>query len=598
MTMRFFSKTGAIAAISALALAACSDDTPPADNSDVPAETEQEAPVSDADMPVTEDEGSGSQTTASFDIPEIPSLPGIDTEALRSGIETLASDEFEGRAPATPGGEKTVAWLEQQFSDIGLEPALGDSYRQQVPLVEITADPRDSYLTINDADGGSRTLAYGGETVFWTKNVVEDVTFDDSDMVFVGFGIVAPEYGWNDYEGIDAKGKTVVMLINDPGYYLEDEEMFNGKAMTYYGRWTYKFEEAARQGADAAIIVHQTAPASYGWGVVEGSWSGPQIDLQRPETGGRADLEAWITEEVATELFASAGLDFAEQSAAALTADFAPVPMQGLSASGKIANSISRSNSANVAAILPGSAAPAEYILYMAHWDHIGVNADAEPGQDAIYNGAVDNATGTVGIVEIARSFAAAETAPDRSLLFVAVTAEESGLLGSAYMAEDPIVPLASIVGGINIDALLPTPPAKDLVVIGYGASELEALLEAAAGPRDMYLRPDANPQAGYFYRSDHISLAKKGVPMLYADSGIDLVDGGEEAGSVYGDAYTENDYHAPSDEYSPDWDLSGITGTLEILRDTGAYMAYSDIRPNWYEGNEFRALRDEMMAD
>ena len=595
MTMTTLTRAAALAAaMSALALTACSEDTPPADNS----ETELEAPVSDADLPVTEEDEAVPQTTASFEIPEIPSLPGIDTQALRNGIATLASDEFEGRAPATPGGEKTVAWLEQQFSDIGLEPALGDSYRQQVPLVEITADPRQSYLTINEDDGASRTLTYGDEAVFWTKNVVENVSFDDSDMMFVGFGIVAPEYGWNDYEGIDAEGKTVVMLINDPGFYLEDEEMFNGKAMTYYGRWTYKFEEAARQGADAAIIVHQTAPASYGWGVVEGSWSGAQIDLQRPETGGRTDMEAWITEAVAAELFASAGLDFQEQAAAALTADFDPVPMAGLSASGKIANTISRSSSANVAAILPGTEAPDEYVLYMAHWDHIGVNADAGPGEDAIYNGAVDNATGTVGIVEIARSFAQAGTAPERSLIFVAVTAEESGLLGSAYMAEDPIVPLEAIVGGINIDALLPTPPARDLVVIGYGASELEALLEAAAGPRDQYLRPDANPQAGYFYRSDHISLAKKGVPMLYADSGIDLVEGGEDAGRVYSDDYSENRYHAPADEYSADWDLSGIVGTLEVLRDTGAYMAYSDIRPNWYEGNEFRALRDEMMAE
>ncbi|GGD06542.1 M28 family metallopeptidase [Aquisalinus flavus] len=595
MTRTILTKAGALAAISVLAVAACTEDTPPPENGGA----ELEAPVSDAAMPVTaEGDANPQMASASFDIPAIPSLPAIDTEALRSGIATLASDAFEGRAPATPGGQKTVAWLEQQFSDIGLEPALGDSYRQDVPLVEITADPRQSYLTINEDDGASRTLAYGAETVFWTKNVVENVTFDDSDMVFVGFGIVAPEYGWNDYEGIDAEGKTVVMLINDPGFYLEDEDMFNGKAMTYYGRWTYKFEEAARQGADAAIIVHQTAPASYGWGVVEGSWSGPQIDLQRPDAGNRADMEAWITEDVATELFASAGLDFAEQAASALTADFAPVPMTGLSASGKIANTISRSNSANVAAILPGSEMPDEYVLYMAHWDHIGRIADAEPDEDAIYNGAVDNATGTVGIVEIARSFAAAETAPERSLLFVAVTAEESGLLGSAYMADYPIVPLDAIVGGVNIDALLPTPPARDLVVIGYGASELEALLEAAGANRNMYLRPDANPQAGYFYRSDHISLAKKGVPMLYADSGIDLVEGGEDAGRVFSDDYTENHYHAPSDEYSPDWDLSGIVSTLEVLRDTGAYMAYSDIQPNWYEGNEFRALRDQMMAD
>lgn len=511
----------------------------------------------------------------------------ISSENLRRHIVTLSSDEFEGRAPATAGGEKTRAYLIDEMQKAGLEPANGDSFEQETPLVEITADPEQSFLKIND-----QSLGYRTESVFWTKRVEESVSFEDSQLVFVGYGVVAPEYGWNDYEGLDVEGKTVVMLVNDPGYATEDPELFNGRSMTYYGRWTYKYEEAARQGAAAAIVVHQTEPASYGWGVVEGSWSGPQLDLERADGGaGRVALEGWIQEETARALFAQAGLDFDEAAASAQSADFTAVEMTGLKASGQIVNTIRRSSSANVAGVLRGATRPDEYVLYMAHWDHLGVAADAEG--DAISNGAVDNATGTGGIIAIAEAFANNETPPERSIIFVAVTAEESGLLGSAYFGEDPLVPLKNIVGGVNIDAILPTPPTKDLIVIGYGASELEDLLKDAADKRGMYLRPDATPEAGFFYRSDHISLAKKGVPMLYADSGIDLVDGGEEAGKALAEDYTANRYHKPADEYAEDWDLSGMMQTLNILYDVGAAMAYSDDWPNWYEGNEFRALRD-----
>ncbi|MCA8888003.1 MAG: M20/M25/M40 family metallo-hydrolase, partial [Parvularculaceae bacterium] len=337
-------------------------------------------------------------------------------------------------------------------------------------------------------------------------------------------------------------------------------------------------------------------PAAYGWNVVEGSWSGPQIDLQRSDDGAsRAKMEAWITNDVARELMTAAGLDLDALQDAAKTPGFTPVAMTGLTASGDIVQTLKRSEDANVVGVLPGTEEPDEYILYMGHWDHLGVNPTAE-GEDKIYNGAVDNATGVAAILEIGEKFAAGER-PRRSILLAAVTAEESGLLGSAYFAENPPVPLKDIVGGINIDAMMPTPPAKDIVVVGYGASELEDLLKTAADAEGRYLKADPEPEKGYFYRSDHISLAKKGVPMLYADGGFDLVDGGEAAGEAYGADYTANRYHQPSDEYSEDWDLTGMVEMVDILYEVGEEMADSDIWPNWYDGNEFRALRDAQRA-
>ncbi|MCG8434803.1 MAG: M28 family metallopeptidase [Gammaproteobacteria bacterium] len=520
------------------------------------------------------------------------------TEAdLARMISTLSSDEFEGRAPATKGGHKTKEYIAAEMQRIGLTPGNGGSYFQDVPLLEITLDPEQSYFSIGKA-GEETTLSYREDTVYWTKRVVQDVAFENSDVVFVGYGVVAPEYGWNDYEGIDVRGKTVVMLINDPGFRTEDPDLFNGRAMTYYGRWTYKYEEAARQGAAAAVIIHDTAPAAYGWGVVEGSWSGPQLDLERPDGGaGRVAAEAWITLDVANKLFTDAGLDLAALSQSALSADFTAVPLEGFTASASLTNNIRRSESANVAGVLPGAKRPDEYVLYMAHWDHLGINA-TEPGEDGIFNGAVDNATGVAGILEIAEAFAAQTTPPERSVMFLAVTAEESGLLGSAYFSEAPLVPFKNIVGGINIDAVLPTGPTRDLIVVGSGASELEDILETVAKKYDRYLRPDAEPEKGFFYRSDHISLAKKGVPMLYSDAGIDLVNGGEEAGRAASGDYTQNRYHKPADEYSDDWDLSGMTAIFTIFFEVGETLAYSDRWPNWYEGNEFRALRDAQRGE
>jgi len=518
----------------------------------------------------------------------------IREEDLAAHIRTLASDAFEGRAPTTPGGEKTRAYIAGEFARIGLSP-MGDDWFQDVAMVELTVDPAKSSLSIAAAGGAPRTLAYKTEAVYGTRRVTPSVSFQDSELVFVGYGIVAPEYGWNDYAGVDVKGKTVVILVNDPGYATQDPALFTGNAMTYYGRWTYKFEEAARQGAAAALVVHDDKPAGYGWNVVEGSWSGPQLDIARADDGAsRVMLEGWVTNGVARELMAAAGLDLADMMQKAKTRGSAAVPMTGLAASATLEQSIKRSSDANVIGVLRGAEAPDEYVLYMGHWDHLGVNETAEG--DKIYNGAVDNATGIAAILEIAEKMAAGEQ-PRRSVIFAAVTAEESGLLGSAYMAENPPAPLNRIVGAINIDAILPTPPAKDMIVVGYGASALEDILKEVVEARGGYLRADPEPEKGYFYRSDHVSFAKKGVPVIYADGGFDLDEGGEAAGKPYGEEYTAVRYHQPADEFSEDWRLDGIRRSVETHYGVGARLAASSAWPNWREGNEFRGLRDAMMA-
>jgi Zn-dependent M28 family amino/carboxypeptidase len=561
-----------------MALAACSGET----------ETEEQATRRGAEPPAAE----APQQTANAD------LPPVSEKTLAQHIEVLSDDSFEGRAPGTEGGRKTVAYLSEEMEGLGLEP-IGDSYALPVTLVSRTLDPQTSSASISISDDED-VLEYGPEAVFWTRRDGETIQIDESELVFVGHGVVAPEYGWDDYAGIDAEGKTVVMLINDPGFRQQGED-FGGNAMTYYGRWTYKFEEAARQGADAAIIIHQTEPAAYGWGVVEGSWSGPQLNL--PRTEGSTEpvaLEGWITLEQAQALFDTAGLDFAELEEAATNEGFEPVPMGELTLSAELNQSLEMTESANVAGVLPGTERPEEYILYTAHWDHLGVDEKLmAEGEDGIFNGAVDNATGTAALLAIAKTYKDAGYRPARSQIFLAVTAEESGLLGSQAFAAGPPVELANIVGGLNIDAMLPTGPARDLTVIGYGSSELEDILEREAEEEGLTLSPDPSPQNGYFYRSDHVEFAKRGVPMLYVDNGTDLVDGGREAGEVAAKAYTDGPYHGPSDEYDPNsWRFDGMVQVLNILRDVGLELADSDQRPNWYEGNEFKAIRDAQLAE
>lgn len=521
----------------------------------------------------------------------------ISAADLGRRIETLASDEFEGRAPSTPGGQKASQYIADEMERAGLSP-MGDNgtYFQTVELTEASVNAAESSMVIRSAAEQEPILESDLKTnsVYWTKRLDEAVSIENSELVFVGYGVTAPEYGWDDYEGLDVEGKTVVMLVNDPGFATKDEALFNGNAMTYYGRWTYKYEEAARQGAAAALIIHETAPASYGWDVVSGSWTGAQYDLVRPDRGAsRAALEGWLHLDAAKEIFEVAGLDYQALKNQASTKDFEAVSMGDLTLDANIIQDVKTTSSRNVAGAVTGTTRPDEYVLYMAHWDHLGKNEDLE-GEDKIYNGAVDNATGTAAILEIGEAIAQGP-APDRSVLFVAVTAEESGLLGSAYYAESPLVPLKQTVAGINIDAMLPTGQTKDMMIKGYGASELEDLLKAELDTRDMYVVPDDKPEAGSYYRSDHISLAKKGVPMLYADTGNDHITKGLTYGEDFAKEYNDVRYHKPGDEYDNSWDLTGITQATDIFYDLGMDIANSEDWPNWYEGTEFRGLRDEM---
>ena len=517
-------------------------------------------------------------------------LAAMSTETLASAIRTLSSDEFEGRAPSTPGEELTAAYLVEQLEAAGLEPGNGDSFFQNVPLVALT-EQGQPVLTVKL---GEEELEYRWteDFVAWTRRVVESESIEDSEMVFVGYGVVAPEYGWNDYEGIDAAGKTVVILVNDPGFATQDEAVFRGNSMTYYGRWTYKFEEAARQGAAGAIVVHEDAAAGYPWEVVTGSWTGPQFGQAAADGNmGRVAVEGWMRREVAREIFEATGHSFDVLAGQAARPGFRAVPLEA-TASVAVTNDIARSESKNVLALLPGSERPDEYVIYTAHWDHFGKSADPAM-EDPIFNGAFDNATGTAGLIELARAFAALPERPARSVLFLAVTAEEQGLLGSAYYAANPVYPTASTVATINIDGMNVDGPMNDVTVVGMGASELDDYLADAAARVGRTLRPDPEPEKGYYYRSDHFSFAKVGVPSLYTDSGIDHVEHGEEWTLARRADYVANRYHKPSDEFDPSWDLTGAMDDLELLFRVGYRIAAGEEWPNWREGNEFRAIRD-----
>jgi Zn-dependent M28 family amino/carboxypeptidase len=533
------------------------------------------------------------QQVPSIDIPETAPQP-VSVDTMKQVTQMLSSDEFEGRAPGSVGEQKTIALLTERFARAGLKPGNGDSWLQQVPLVSIEAG-KISPLTIT---GGKAPLSfeYGKDMVIGTYREAETIDIANSDVVFVGYGINAPEKGWNDYAGIDVRGKTVIILVNDPDYDSPDlNGEFGGKAMTYYGRWTYKYEEAARQGAAAALIVHDTVPAAYGWGVVESSWTGPQFFAQSADKGAsETKANGWIQKEAAERLLASAGQDLATLSAAAKRKGFKPVPL-GVKASVSFANAIDTTLSNNIIGILPGAKRPDEYVLYTAHWDHLGRCKAAEDGDD-ICNGAVDNATGTAALVALAEAFSKAG-APDRSVVFLAVTGEESGLLGSAYYGENPVYPLAQTAGGINMDAFLMAGKSRNVTVIGKGKSQLDDFLAAALEQQQRVAEPDSIPQNGYYYRSDHFSLAKQGVPMLYIDGGDDLVNGGKAAGEAAAKDYTVNRYHGPKDEYNPNWDWSGVVEDLSLYYRIGRSLAMSTAWPNWVEGDEFRAIRDKSRA-
>ena len=507
-------------------------------------------------------------------------------------VKALSSDEFEGRAPGSVGEEKTTAYLEAQMKRIGLQPGNNGSYFQDVPMVETTADEAATTMTLATAKG-DHALKFGTDYVIGTRTGQTEVKLDASDMVFVGYGVDAPEQQWNDYAGQDWTGKTVVMFVNDPGFHAKDETLFGGNRMTYYGRWTYKFEEAARKGAAAALIVHDTAGASYGWDVVKNSWSGPQYDLPaKDDPEKRIPLQGWLSAEAARQLFADAGLDLDAAYASAGKRGFKPVPLKA-KATVSLKSSITEKTSRNVIGVLPGATKPDEAVLYMAHWDHLGKH-EGEEG-DNIYNGAVDNATGVAGILEIAEAFAHQDPKPARSVVFVAVTLEESGLLGSKYYVAHPTFPMDKIAGVINLDAMSVGGKSRDFVVTGKGNSELEDMLKVYADQQGRVLTEEGNPAGGYYFRSDHFNFAKAGVPALYAKGGNDLLEGGVEAGKAASEEYAKR-YHQASDEMHEGWKLDGVVQDLQALYGVGKDLAVEDKWPNWYEGNPFKAARDTMM--
>jgi Zn-dependent M28 family amino/carboxypeptidase len=522
--------------------------------------------------------------------------PRFNSHRLSQDVKTLSSDAFEGRGPNTAGETKTVDFLVAQFRAAGLQPG-GDlagakrSWTQDVPLgrFEIKG-PVD--VAVSDGKG-SRKLTQGNEiAVRAAMNGSQLVEFANAPLVFVGYGVSAPERNWDDFKGVDLKGKLAVVLINDPDFESGQGD-FGGKAMTYYGRWTYKFEEMARRGALGTIIVHESAPASYGWATVKNSNTNVMYDIVRKEpASAHAPMESWIQRDLAVDLFKRAGLDFEKARQQAQGRDFRPVELQGVSLSARYAVDVQVIKSKNVVARLDGSRHPDQYVIYSAHWDHLGVGLPDDRG-DRIYNGAVDNATGIAALLELARAYAK-QPRPGRSIVFLAVTAEEKGLLGSEYYAANPLYPLARTAGVINMDALSPYGAARNFATSGSARLELLDQLVATAARRNVSYAPDPRPEAGSFYRSDHFSFAKRGVPAVSFRSGQDWLQGGLEAGKASADAYTANNYHQPSDEWKASWTFEGMARDLDILYTLGRGLADSAAWPNWAQDSEFRAARDE----
>lgn len=523
----------------------------------------------------------------------------FDGARLLADISVLASDSFLGRAPGTPGEEKTVAYLSAQFEAAGLSPGNPDgSWTQVVDLVGITSEPTAS-ITVN---GSALPLAWRDDYVAVSRRITPEVAVPSSEVVFVGYGVVAPEYGWDDYKDVDVRGKTVLMLVNDPAVASADDPsaldstMFRGRAMTYYGRWTYKYEIATEKGAAAVLVIHEDGPAGYPWEVVRGGWGGGERMETRPADGNanRVAVEGWITAPKARELLSAAGQDFDALKAAATRSDFRPVTLPA-TASFTVAQQLRDVRSRNVVGILPGSDPEVrdEYVLYTAHWDHFGIG-EAVDG-DSIYNGARDNASGTAGLIELARVFAAAG-APRRSIVFLAVTAEEQGLLGAKWYADNPLYPLEKTLANINVDVLNAWGPTVDVVVIGLGNSTLDDILADEAEGLDRALVPDAEPEKGFFYRSDHFEFAKKGVPALYLDEGDEYLNQPEGFGRQKRDEWTANIYHKPADEVDPAWDMSGATADLRLLYNVGRRVAEGATWPEWKDGTEFRAIREAQL--
>jgi Zn-dependent M28 family amino/carboxypeptidase len=527
-------------------------------------------------------------------IPKV-AAPAIQADTIRTVTRVLSSDAFEGRGPATRAEDLTITYIIKRFTDAGLQPGNNGEWLQEVPTVEITAG-NVSPLTVKTG-GQSLRFAYGPDMVAGSYRINPKTAIADAELVFVGYGINAPELGWNDYAGIDMKGKIALILVNDPDYAMDGEQgLFKGRRMTYYGRWTYKFEEAARQGARAALIIHDTFPAAYGWQTVNSSWTGAQYFVASANDGMDAtEANGWIQKGVAEGILKAGGRDLTELTRMAGQKGFRAVPL-GASASLSFENTIRRSVSRNVVGILPGKKRPDEVVLYTAHWDHLG-RCNADKTGDDICNGAVDNATGIGAMVAIAEANAKVGPA-DRSQVFLAVTLEESGLLGSDYYARNPIYRLSKTVGGVNMDGLPPGSASRNVQVTGGDKSELSRYLRAATAAMSLTVVPEDHPERGYYYRSDHFSLAKRGVPMFSLRRGSDWVKGGKVAGTAASEDYTNNRYHQPSDEYREDWDWSGAVRDAALYYRLGRSLAMSRDWPNWYRTDEFRAARDKSLAD
>ena len=527
-----------------------------------------------------------------------PTLARITAENLLAHINVLAHDSLEGRAPATPGEERTVRYLTEQFQAFGLEPGNPDgTFVQNVPMVGITSDVTASLRVA----GAPLTLTGPTDYIASTQRAEPEIRVADSELVFVGYGIVAPEFGWDDYKGMDVRGKTIVMLVNDPPVpsaadsAVLDTAFFRGRAMTLYGRWTYKYQIAAEKGAAAALIIHETGPAGYPFEVLSAGWGRESFDVRAPlGSTPPVPVQGWLTEPAARRVLSAAGQDFDQLKAAARRQDFRPVPLNG-TASFTIRNQLREVQSKNVVAKLTGSEHPDEYIIYTAHWDHLG--RDTTRAGDQIFNGALDNASGTAAMLEIAKAFAQNEPRPKRSILFLAVTAEEKGLLGAKYYAENPLYPLEKTLANINMDGVNQWGRTSDLGVIGLGNSTLDDVLALAVAPRGRTLAPDAEPEKGFYYRSDHFEFAKQGVPALYIRGGMQYVGKPTDFGQQKRDEFTTNDYHKPSDEVKPDWDLSGAVEDAQILLEVGYRIAQAETWPEWKPGTEFRARREQMLG-
>lgn len=522
-------------------------------------------------------------------------IASLNKDSLIKHIVMLSSDSFQGRRPFTPGETRTISYLESQFKSLEIEPGNDKSYLQDVPMVEIkpAAPP---ILKIKSAKSNIE-LQNMTDYVIWTENTDPLVTIDYSDVVFAGFGVVAPEYNWNDYAGLDVKGKIVLVMVNDPGFTTGDTTLFKGKTMTYYGRWTYKFEEAARQGAKGCLIIHNTAAASYPFNVVQNSNGGTKLHLDARGTKEfRCPLMGWITTDASKKILAASGKDtslFIEAN----HRGFKPVPLD-LKIAASLSIKATFNTSHNVIAKITGTTKPDEYIIYTAHWDHLGIGKPDEKG-DSIYNGALDNASGTAGLLELARAFKGLKTKPERSIIFLSVTSEEQGLLGSEYYTKHPVYPLNKTVANINMDELSANGKTKDIAISGAGQSELEDLLQTEVNKQGCYISAEAHPEAGHYFRSDHFNFAKAGIPALTTSDGIDNVENGKAYGQQKEDEFNSKYYHRPADEYDAKrWDLNGAMQDLQLLFLVGKKIAYSDIWPKWKDGSEFKAIREKSMKE